>query len=469
MMGHMSGAFLKARRFYAAACLVALLAGVAGALRPVVGLALIGILIVVPSLVINARMASPLLVVLAIPLARPNILGESFSAVAGALMFLAAILALANDRGRLRIGMRGYRSLRSVTFWLAMAYVWLLAHAGSFDRPIQPLLQSLVLVVGVVAAFSIIVADPTRRSVVAWGFIGLLLLQCASYVVTLMLWAVSGIGAGLLVHMPATLHSFDTAVYFPGTITVGAQAVLGLTLPRFDGIGREPGWMALWCAFTYFLIPRLTKRRLRFARLLLLLGMLGTFSTAGFGVFLIVWSFETFLRPRPGVNPLFGYGRQVIGIAVIAGAAWLAIKAPVFGLEAKSILNATSLDDRSQATSAGIAALQTSPWGVATGAQSSINLIGAIAGVGLPFSLAVLAALFMPLRTHPARRLAIAPVAVLALVLLTSQPALDSTWVYVCAVLAYAVTLPPWAAELEAESLRVVEGIGRNPRLTPSG
>jgi hypothetical protein len=201
--------------------------------------------------------------------------------------------------------------------------------------------------------------------------------------------------------------------------------------------------MALWCAFAYFLIPRLTKRRLRWARSLLLLGILGTFSTAGFGVFVVVWSFETFLRPRPGANLLFGHVRQVSGFVVMAGATWLAITAPVVGLDAKAILNATSLSDRFQAASAGIAALQTSPWGGATGAQSSINLIGAVAGFGLPFSLAILAALVMPLRTHPARWLAIAPVAVLALTLLASQPSLDSTWVYAAAVLAYAVTFPP--------------------------
>jgi hypothetical protein len=302
-------------------------------------------------------------------------------------------------------------------------------------------------VVGVVIAVSVVVADPARRRVVAWGFVSLVLIQCASFAVTLIIWGVTGTGTALIALIPATDHTFDSSVYFPGTVTTATQAIFGLTFPRFDGIGREPGWMAMWCSFTYFLIPRLTKRRMRFARLLLLLGLLGTFSTAGFGVFLVVWSCETFLIPRVGSGLLYGWVRQVTGVAVLAGAVWLAIKAPVFGLEAKNISNSISVSDRSQATITGLKALQTSPWGgVSTGA-SGINLISSIAPAGLPFFLAVLAALFMPLRTHPARWLTAAPVAVLALTLITSQPPFDSTWAFVAALLAYAVTFPPAAFE----------------------
>jgi len=441
-MGLMLRTNLKTQHFYAVG-LIGLMAGLAVAWRPLVALAVIGIAVVAAVLVVHARIASPLLVVIAVPMARPNFLGETFSAVAGALVLVAAGLALADDRRRLPLVDRRYSSLGSVAFWLAIAYAWLLARSGfvSFDIPVRPLLQSVLLVVCVVAAMTVVVADPRRGRVVAWGFIALMLIQCASFAVTVIVWAGAGMGTGLLALIPGTLHSFETSVYFPGTITTATQMVFGFTFPRFDGIGREPGWMAMWCAFTYFLIPRLTNRRMRFTRILLLLGLLGTFSTAGFGVFLVVWTLETFLRPRPGTNPLFGYLRQVAGVVFMAGAVWLAIKAPVFGLQAKSTFNAISVSDRSEATRAGWLALQTSPMtGFQGGGLAGVNLIAAIAAAGLPFTLAILAALYMPLRAHPERWLAVSPVAVLALTLLTSQPSLDSTWVYAAAVMAYAVT-----------------------------
>ena len=82
-------------------------------------------------------------------MARPKILRESLSSVAGVLALLAAGLALVDDRGRLQFAQHTCSSLRSVGFWLAMAYAWLLVRTGfvSLDVPIQPLLQSIVLVV----------------------------------------------------------------------------------------------------------------------------------------------------------------------------------------------------------------------------------------------------------------------------------------------------------------------------------
>jgi hypothetical protein len=429
---------------YVVAGAVTLLSGVSVALGPGAALAAIGTVVLGTVLVVNARHASWLLVVLAVPLARPNFFGESYSVVAAVLVYAAAVLAIVSDHGRLLIATRAHRTLRSVAFWIAVAYLWLLFRAANFGfgTPVQPLIQSILLVVTVIAGAAIVMAEEGRSRAVARGFIAVVLIECASYVVTAIIWAIGGVGSGLVAHVPGTAHSFASDIYFPGTITTATQTVLGLTMPRFDGIGREPGWMAMWCALAYFLIPRITKRRSRVVRAMLLVGMLATFSTAGFGVFLVVWSFEKFLRPRRGGDASLTYLRWVVGGIVMVAAVWLAIKAPVFGLDAKSIMNATSLDDRTLATRAGLNALRTSPL-VGTSHGSGVNLVASIAGAGLPFSLAVLAALFMPLRSHPARGMALGPISVLAITLVTSQPAQDSTWVYVAAVIIYAVTLPP--------------------------
>jgi len=134
----------------------------------------------------------------------------------------------------------------------------------------------------------------------------------------------------------------------------------------------------------------------------------------------------------------------MVGVCLLAGAAWLAVNAPVLGLAAKGQINEISLVERGAATAAGWQALWETPLGgEATARLSGINLVAAIASAGLPFVICTIAALVCPRISHRARPLTSAPIMVLLLTLATSQPAKDSTWVFVLAVMAYAVTNPP--------------------------
>jgi hypothetical protein len=202
---------------------------------------------------------------------------------------------------------------------------------------------------------------------------------------------------------------------------------------------------------------------------LCVVGIAGTLSTAGFGVFAIVLAFEWFERKRAASSLLADYLRKVTGLVVLVGAAWLAIYAPVFGLAAKSEINQVSLTERSMATSAGWTALWNTPLGGDAAAQvGGVNLIASIAASGLPFALCVVAALLAPRASHRARPLTSAPVLVLLLTLLTSQPPKDSTWVFVAAAMAYAVTARPHdddsaTIRKDARADVAATGYGRSP------
>jgi hypothetical protein len=115
----------------------------------------------------------------------------------------------------------------------------------------------------------------------------------------------------------------------------------------------------------------------------------------------------------------------------------------VLGLQAKQTSNETSLDERSDATAAGLRALTRQPWGgQGTEKQAGINLISDVAVNGLPFVALVIAALLVPLlllRRPPGTRARAAPVVLVVLgTLLTSQPAAASTWVFILVALALA-------------------------------
>jgi hypothetical protein len=210
--------------------------------------------------------------------------------------------------------------------------------------------------------------------------------------------------------------------------------------------------MAMYLAFAFFLLPRVGWHKARW-RLLCVLGIVGTVSTAGFGVFVVVLAFEWFLRTRPVRNLLTDYLRRLSGMWILAGAAWLAVNAPVLGLAAKRQINEISLSERSAATAAGWHALWNTPFGgEAANRIGGVNLIASIAASGLPFVICVVAALLSPRVWHQARPLTSAPIMVLLLTLATSQPAKDSTWAFVVAVMAYAVTAAPANAEVDADN-----------------
>jgi hypothetical protein len=175
-------------------------------------------------------------------------------------------------------------------------------------------------------------------------------------------------------------------------------------------------------------------------RAVLLAGLLGTFSTAAFGAFAVALGVAWIARSALQKNPALHYFGLLFKLAFLGAALWVAIYAPVVGFADKASYNAVSLDQRTQATNAGIAALTEHPLGgVFGGQQEAINLVAAIAPFGIPFALIVVAALLLPRIGHPAKHLTTAPIFVVFVTLLLSQPAGDSTFVFLLVPLVYGV------------------------------
>lgn len=395
----------------------------------------------------TAHRVPVLLVLLALPLVRPNLLGESASFVGFGALALAAALTIASrpaQEGR-AAGWTGTRPAMVLVGLLALGYLWVLARGAATDPTElgRDTVQGLVLTVGAVLAVVVVCADPRARLAVGRVFVGVVALLCASYVVTALVWTVAGIGSGAVASIPVGATPEPQPVYFPVTPTLGTQGILGTAFPRFTGLGREPGWMAMYCAAAYFMADMVGWRS-RWLKLVVVAGLIGCVSTAGFGVFVVAWTYHSFLRDRGTGITIGGYLRHLLGIAALVGAVWLAVAAPVLGLAAKSTQNAISLDERQVATELGLEALTSSPLGGQSNvAQAGINLISDIAVSGLPFVLLVAAALLVPLCLHDGRaRYSSAAVLAVFLTMLLSQPAKDSTWAFAVAALAISLRQP---------------------------
>jgi hypothetical protein len=396
------------------------------------------------------------LVVLAMPFVRPNLFGEQLSVVGFGLLALAALLAVVT-----RSTVPGAEGPRAPTLTtpivacLGLAYLWLMIQAAATEPALLglPAVQGLVLTAGGVAAVAVICRQEANRRRLARAFVVVIAVLCAGYVVTAVIWAVSGVGSGVLVRLHIGTAPELQPIYLPFTPTLGTQSVSGTVFPRFTGLGREPGWMAMYCAAAYFMTDMVGYRS-RWLKLLIVAGLIGCISTAGFGVFVVAWAYHHFLRDRGTGISLANFGRQVSGIGAVALAAWLAVAAPVLGLAAKTTQNVTSLDERQLATEAGLRALVTSPLGgTATEVQGGINLIADIAVSGLPFVLLVSAALLLPLvGRRGAGGYTNVVMVIVFLTMLTSQPAKDSTWAF--ALVAIAASLR--AVTTESDTTREV-------------
>ncbi|MDN3496514.1 SGNH/GDSL hydrolase family protein [Planococcus sp. APC 4015] len=397
----------------------------------------------VPRVAERAGVATVVLALAAFPLLRPNILGERFTAWGLALVVGAAFLVVVESRGRTRWS----RPAGIMIVLLGAAHLWALFRVPYNGVGIVASIVGTVSILIAVSAFAYVLAEPGRAVLFVRGLLLIIAVMSVSSVVTL---------AMVVLGLPLAMFSFpitpdvSATTFFPFTVTSGAQFVFGVEIPRFTGLGREPGWMAMYGAVAWLLWPRVFGRRLRVLRAMLIVGILATLSTAGFGIFVVVAAFDLFLRPRPRAGLTAGYFRQLFGVIVFGMAIWLAVTAPVVGLEAKTTQNAASLSERNAATLDGLRALQQFSLGEESDSRiPGVNLVAAVAETGWPYSLLIALAILLPLAVLPSRR-DVAPIAVVFLTLLLAQPPGESTTVFVlvlacCAVAALPHPRPPAA------------------------
>jgi hypothetical protein len=392
---------------------------------------------------VRPALIAPLLVLGGSLMTQPNLFGFRYSAVGAATMLAGAGVAFVQDRIGAAPPYGAHRALGSPVLWMALAYLWLLLRVVLIDGtiPVPPIVTGGLVSITCMLAVLITVTNRDRALVLAKLFAGLMVASCASYAVTLIIWLVAGFGNAQIGAIVVGSWPLPEAVYFPFTTTVARSHFLGLTVPRFTGIGREPGWMALYCVFVFFLLRQVFPKR-RVARLLVLVGLIGTVSTAGFGVFVGCFALAMFLGRRAS-TPARAMLRTGWYLLLGSIALWLILFAPVLGVAAKGQLNAVSLSERTTSTNAGITALVTNPFpgGLEASTVGGLNLISTVAAYGLLFSATVLAAILGPLRTHPHKRALLTLLTPIAITLIAAQPPRDSTWIYCLVIIAAAITL----------------------------
>jgi hypothetical protein len=96
---------------------------------------------------------------------------------------------------------------------------------------------------------------------------------------------------------PARLLS-NHVIFFPFTVAWSSAGFMGIEVPRFVGIYREPGMAQIFFNTAFILSLFIDFKRKRLVRLVLLIGSILTFSAAGFVNLLLFAVFYIFYSPK---------------------------------------------------------------------------------------------------------------------------------------------------------------------------
>jgi hypothetical protein len=411
----------------------------------------------------NPSLGSVVLLATSFVFMRPMLFGERYSPVSIVLAVAALVCATIAGTNAPE------RSSGSVMLWVSLLWLWNLLLTLQPGVSLENTLRGIADVPLVIGAAWLVTSDKDRRALLVKLIVGMVLATCASFVITFALWELKGFDAFQLATIPGgykqDIFGADlpgAPLYAPFTTTYGLVQAGALSIPRFLGLGRESGIMGAVIAWCYFMLPRIGWNRL-WMKLLLLLGLAGTESTAAFGTFLVVFILARFfVTPRP-VSPSLTVLRGLLGTAALVGASYLAIYAPVLGVLFKFESNSASVNDRVQAASNGLLSVLQHPLGQAgssdIGPTASINILGALIITGLPGLILSLGALVRPFVLSRERRAALAPTAVVLITCLTAQPLNESAAFFLLVMLGCASYVP---AAMEASTGWVKSGATHN-------
>lgn len=388
----------------------------------------VGLAFLVIVTVNHPRYLAPMLLGLGLVLCRPSVFGERMPWLGPAVVLVGAVLAAVSPKPEGEV-----RRFPVWPIWFFVAgYFWLVLRESLIGDDAFNLVSSSATVFLPVFAFMLVARNPDVLRRTSNVFVWLVTAASASVAVSVLVGLVVGYGALRMGTLPLGYEKASTGMLFPFSLSYGANAE---SIPRFLGLGREPGMGAIYIGYAFFAMPDV-KRRLLF-RAVLLAALLATQSTAGIGIFAVclglhfVWGQHKF---RPFV--------ALMAVGVSMWAIYLALYDTTFGFLTKQ--DTVSTTDRTRATSAGLEALFEQPFTASTTEPlSSINMIAGVAVTGAPWFMCMVLFMAAPLLVAGWRKkwTSYATLFILA-TMMTSQPLYGSTGVMILAVILLSADSP---------------------------
>jgi len=369
----------------------------------------------------------PLMVVAGILCSRPTFVGERYPWLGPTILMGSAAVALV---------VRG-KSERRIAFWpvvlVLLAGAWSIVHEMLVPES-EPNLWTTFLTFSLpLLSFHFIARDLALLSQVSRALVAVVSSAAVLTAVSVLAGLLIGWGRLHIGSLPLGYERINSGLLLPGSLIYGSD--LGNGIPRFLGLGREPGMGAIFIGWAYFAMPKNWRWR-KLLQAALLVALAATQSTTGIGLFGValamywVWGQKRF-------NPFVA----LVGLGIGCYVAWIAITNPDFGFLAKFHSSGTSFIDRNKATQAGLDAFVGQPFTATTDAPlSSINLIATAAVTGAPWVVLIFLLMFAPVwrgmrlgRMNPA----LYSSALILVTMVSSQPVAGSTAILVLVLMNY--------------------------------
>src|SRR5690554_189519 len=368
---------------------------------------------------------------------RPTVFGQAYTAFS--LVFCLAaffIFVLEKMKSNMSVGVVTRKNFY-VLLMIFVSWLYLLSHAwimGSSN--VEAALNATIIQLVTITIFALILSSEKENYIFFKWFIKLLVFFSFSYVVTVFLSFFIDIRTLFLFELPIEGRTYHTHnFYFPLSSTLGSFTVNGITLPRFLGFFREPGILQAFLIWALFNLKQYDLDNIK-NKLLLLLGIIGTFSTTAIVVLIGT------LAVKYIINKKVFRGFAIIGISILA-----LIYVPYVGIADKVTTHEESINARSTATVNGLVNLMDNPFG--TGLYdvgindvelSGINLLAASSKIGIIGLVLVLMVYILPMLGYQAKKNYLIGITPILITLLYAQPIFDSPLIYALLMANYTYT-----------------------------
>lgn len=291
---------------------------------------------------------------------RPSFVGEVHNVEVFAAFAAATLVLLTFGESRLNFSVPRAQATMGLAIIAVITYYLVQGFALSDAK--STVLNSAVLICGVTFCILLAMRSPRNRLTALKTIVYVHAALAVSAIVTYCLYAASGWRIDALTAIadvyPARPTSADTygsfnrhVIYFPFTAVWSSISGLSHYLPRFIALYREPGMAQIFMTSAYFLSYCIPVRAPRLVRLVLLIGSLLTFSTAGL-LSLVGGHIVLYITTRENRRTFLPW----LGIALALG---LLVFLPDSGLSGK--LQSSSGTERSSSYVRSVAALSAAP------------------------------------------------------------------------------------------------------------
>ncbi|UZJ79343.1 hypothetical protein [Fictibacillus sp. KU28468] len=365
--------------------------------------------------------------VIGVFLLRPTALGQQYTTFGVILVLFAfgihMLECLKNRKSYFVTRKNFIIILTSVLLWTYLLSHALVAGSNHLDFVIKASIAHII----VISCAAVILSHQKSNYMFFRHLMKIFIFFSITYTLTFILGMFLGISFDRLKLFNLPVEGYEQAgeVYFPFTQLYGFMTVGSLQLPRGLGFFRESGIFQAFLIWAFFNLNnyRLDNKK---NKVLLFLGIVGTFSTTGIVTFFTVFAIKLFLTKR-----------RFWSLILVSLSIFVLFYAPYIGLKSKSVTHSTSISDRSFATKTGLERLIENPVGIglyntesSKVANEGINLLAMSYTVGIIGLIIILVTYFLPIYGYAFKRSYLVGVIPFFITFLISQPILDAPFIY---------------------------------------